>query len=96
MLINPFTLGDKVQENIIPLMHHLDFHHQTFEKQLYYSACRNGGRYWTKDRNKELGSSSVQGVPSTGMLQAFQIYHGLQLKRLTRDEESTSSRQAIS
>ncbi|GFW75597.1 hypothetical protein TNCV_4427801 [Trichonephila clavipes] len=48
----------------------------------------------SKDLNKELGSSSVQGVPSTDV--AVQIYHSLQLKRLTPRRGVTSSRQAIS
>ncbi|GFV72166.1 uncharacterized protein K02A2.6 [Trichonephila clavipes] len=57
-------VGDKVQENIIPLMH------QRFPSSEVRESNSNIQHAETaedisKDRNKELGSSSVQGVPST-------------------------------
>ncbi|GFV70376.1 uncharacterized protein K02A2.6 [Trichonephila clavipes] len=56
--------GDKVQENIIPLMH------QRFPSSEVREINSNIQHAETaedisEDRNKELGSSSVQGVPST-------------------------------
>ncbi|GFX73306.1 uncharacterized protein K02A2.6 [Trichonephila clavipes] len=57
-------VGDKVQENIIPLMH------QRFPSSEVRENSSNIRHAETaedisKDLNKELGSSSVQGVPST-------------------------------
>ncbi|GFU96732.1 hypothetical protein TNCV_839571 [Trichonephila clavipes] len=63
MLIRSVQWGDKVQENIIPLMHQR-FHHQRFEKTTLIFSMQKRRKIF-KDRNKELGSSSVQGVPST-------------------------------
>ncbi|GFV11854.1 uncharacterized protein K02A2.6, partial [Trichonephila clavipes] len=54
---------------------------------------QNSGRYFPKDRNKGDFIFRTR-MPSTDV--AFQIYHSLQLKRLTRDESPPVPEQAIS
>ncbi|GFW57776.1 uncharacterized protein K02A2.6 [Trichonephila clavipes] len=52
-------VGDKVQENIIPLMH------QRFPENNSNIQHAETAEDISKDLNKELGSSFIQGVPST-------------------------------
>ncbi|GFU05690.1 hypothetical protein TNCV_873281 [Trichonephila clavipes] len=42
-----------------------DFHHQRFEKTTLIFIMQKRRKIFLRIRNKELGSSSVQGVPST-------------------------------
>ncbi|GFW25642.1 hypothetical protein TNCV_1309031 [Trichonephila clavipes] len=74
LIIRP--VGDGA-ENIIPLMPE-DFHHQRFEKTTLIFSMQKRRKDISKDRNKELGSSSVQGVPSTDV--AVPDLSSLQLK----------------
>ncbi|GFV56302.1 uncharacterized protein K02A2.6 [Trichonephila clavipes] len=60
---DPFS-GDKVQENIIPLMHQRFPSSEVRENNSNIQHAETAEDI-SKDRNKELGSSSVQGVPST-------------------------------
>ncbi|GFW42104.1 transposon Tf2-9 polyprotein [Trichonephila clavipes] len=73
-------VGDKVQENIIPLIHQRFPSAEVRENNSNTQHAETAGDI-SKDLNKELGSSSVQGGPSTDV--RFQLYHSLQLKRLT-------------
>ncbi|GFU93875.1 uncharacterized protein K02A2.6 [Trichonephila clavipes] len=57
-------VGDKVQENIIPLMHQRFPSSEVRENNSNIQHAETAEDI-SKDRNKELGSSSVQGVPST-------------------------------
>ncbi|GFW38676.1 uncharacterized protein K02A2.6 [Trichonephila clavipes] len=57
-------VGDKVQENIIPLMHQRFPSSEIRENNSNIQHAETAEDI-SKDRNKELGSSSVQGVPST-------------------------------
>ncbi|GFT81604.1 uncharacterized protein K02A2.6 [Trichonephila clavipes] len=57
-------VGDKVQENIIPLMHQRSPSSEVRENNSNIQHAETAEDI-SKDRNKELGSSSVQGVPST-------------------------------
>ncbi|GFY04624.1 uncharacterized protein TNCV_4417071 [Trichonephila clavipes] len=76
-------VGDKVQENIIPLMHQRFPSSEVRENNSNIQHAETGEDI-SKDRNKELGSSSVQECHQ--LMLRSQIYHSLQLKRLTRDE----------
>ncbi|GFY16225.1 uncharacterized protein K02A2.6 [Trichonephila clavipes] len=58
------SVGDKVQENIIPLMHQRFPSSEVRENNSNIEHAETAEDI-SKDRNKELGSSSVQGVPST-------------------------------
>ncbi|GFX83770.1 uncharacterized protein K02A2.6 [Trichonephila clavipes] len=58
------SVGDKVQENIIPLMHQRFPSSEVRENNSNIQHAETAEDI-SKDRNKELGSSSVQGVPST-------------------------------
>ncbi|GFU99203.1 uncharacterized protein K02A2.6 [Trichonephila clavipes] len=58
------SVGDKVQENIIPLMHQRFPSSEVRENNSNIKHAETAEDI-SKDRNKELGSSSVQGVPST-------------------------------
>ncbi|GFT72185.1 uncharacterized protein K02A2.6 [Trichonephila clavipes] len=55
-------VGDKVQENIIPLMHQRFPSSEVRENNSNIQHAETAEDI-SKDRNKELGSSSVQGVP---------------------------------
>ncbi|GFU78598.1 uncharacterized protein K02A2.6 [Trichonephila clavipes] len=57
-------VGDKVQENIIPLMHQRFPSSEVRENNSNIQHAETAEDI-SKDPNKELGSSSVQGVPST-------------------------------
>ncbi|GFT78353.1 integrase_H2C2 domain-containing protein [Trichonephila clavipes] len=57
-------VGDRVQENIIPLMHQRFPSSEVRENNSNIQHAETAEDI-SKDRNKELGSSSVQGVPST-------------------------------
>ncbi|GFV46538.1 uncharacterized protein K02A2.6 [Trichonephila clavipes] len=57
-------VGDKVQENIIPLMHQRFPSSEVRENNSNIQHAETAEDI-SKDLNKELGSSSVQGVPST-------------------------------
>ncbi|GFU95935.1 uncharacterized protein K02A2.6 [Trichonephila clavipes] len=57
-------VGDKVQENIIPLMHQRFPSSEVREKNSNIQHAETAEDI-SEDLNKELGSSSVQGVPST-------------------------------
>ncbi|GFW62895.1 transposon Tf2-9 polyprotein [Trichonephila clavipes] len=57
-------VGDKVQENIIPLMHQRFPSSEVRENNSNIQHSETAEDI-SKDLNKELGSSSVQGVPST-------------------------------
>ncbi|GFT87038.1 uncharacterized protein K02A2.6 [Trichonephila clavipes] len=57
-------VGDKVQENIIPLMHKRFPSSEVRENNSNIQYAETA-KDISKDLNKELGSSSVQGVPST-------------------------------
>ncbi|GFV73383.1 uncharacterized protein K02A2.6 [Trichonephila clavipes] len=57
-------VGDKVLENIIPLMHQRFPSSEVRENNSNIQHAETAEDI-SKDRNKELGSSSVQGVPST-------------------------------
>ncbi|GFW99387.1 uncharacterized protein K02A2.6 [Trichonephila clavipes] len=57
-------VGDKVQENIIPLMHQRFPSSEVRENNSNIQHAETAENI-SKDLNKELGSSSVQGVPST-------------------------------
>ncbi|GFS72504.1 uncharacterized protein K02A2.6 [Trichonephila clavipes] len=57
-------VGDKVQENIIPLMHQRFPSSEVRENNSNIQHAETAEDIY-KDRNKKLGSSSVQGVPST-------------------------------
>ncbi|GFV09424.1 uncharacterized protein K02A2.6 [Trichonephila clavipes] len=85
-------VGDKVQENIIPLMHQRFPSSEVRENNSNIQHAETAEDI-SKDLNKEWVHLPYKECHQL-MLQ-FQIYHSLQLKRLTRDEESTSSRQAI-
>ncbi|GFU53701.1 transposon Tf2-6 polyprotein [Trichonephila clavipes] len=84
-------VGDKVQENII-VMHQI-FHHQVQENNSNIQHAETAEDI-SKDRNKNWVHLPYKECHQ--LMLRFQIYHSLQLKRLTRDEESTSSRHAIS
>ncbi|GFV60535.1 uncharacterized protein K02A2.6 [Trichonephila clavipes] len=58
------SVGDKVQENIIPLMHQRFTSSEVRENNSNIQHAETAEDI-SKDLNKELGSSSVQGVPST-------------------------------
>ncbi|GFU31889.1 transposon Tf2-6 polyprotein [Trichonephila clavipes] len=58
------SVGDKVQENIIPLMHQRFPSSEVRENNSNIQHAETAEDI-SKDQNKELGSSSVQGVPST-------------------------------
>ncbi|GFT14641.1 uncharacterized protein K02A2.6 [Trichonephila clavipes] len=58
------SVGDEVQENIIPLMHQRFPSSEVRENNSNIQHAETAEDI-SKDRNKELGSSSVQGVPST-------------------------------
>ncbi|GFT46882.1 uncharacterized protein K02A2.6 [Trichonephila clavipes] len=58
------SVGDKVQENIIPLMHQRFPSSEVRENNSNIQHAETAEDI-SKDLNKELGSSSVQGVPST-------------------------------
>ncbi|GFW38192.1 uncharacterized protein K02A2.6 [Trichonephila clavipes] len=57
-------VGDKVQENIIPLMHQRFPSSEVRENNCNIQHAETAEDI-SKDLNKELGSSSIQGVPST-------------------------------
>ncbi|GFU07115.1 uncharacterized protein K02A2.6 [Trichonephila clavipes] len=57
-------VGDKVQENIIPLIHQRFPSAEVRENNSNIQHAETAEDI-SKDLNKELGSSSVQGVPST-------------------------------
>ncbi|GFT51646.1 uncharacterized protein K02A2.6 [Trichonephila clavipes] len=57
-------VGDKVQENILPLIHQRFPSSEVRENNSNIQHAETAEDI-SKDRNKELGSSSVQGVPST-------------------------------
>ncbi|GFW00236.1 uncharacterized protein K02A2.6 [Trichonephila clavipes] len=57
-------VGDKVQENIIPLIHQRFPSAEDRENNSNIQHAETAGDI-SKDLNKESGSSSVQGVPST-------------------------------
>ncbi|GFW50940.1 uncharacterized protein K02A2.6 [Trichonephila clavipes] len=58
------SVGDKVQENIIPLMHQRFPSSEVRENNSNIQHAETAEDI-SKDLNKELGSSSVQGGPST-------------------------------
>ncbi|GFW19344.1 uncharacterized protein K02A2.6 [Trichonephila clavipes] len=60
-------VGDKVPENIIPLIHQRFPSAEVPENNSNIPHAESAGDI-SKDLNKELGSSSVQGVPSTNDL----------------------------
>ncbi|GFU07925.1 hypothetical protein TNCV_2271441 [Trichonephila clavipes] len=63
MLIRPVQWGIKCKKTSFHLCTG-DFHHQRFEKKSNIQHAETAEDI-SKDLNKELGSSSVQGVPST-------------------------------
>ncbi|GFX32151.1 transposon Tf2-9 polyprotein [Trichonephila clavipes] len=86
-------VGDKVQENIIPLMHQRFPSSEVRENNSNIQHAETAEDI-SKDRNKELGSSSVQGVPSADV--AVSDLSQSSAKETDSRRESTSSRQAIS
>ncbi|GFW74796.1 hypothetical protein TNCV_5137751 [Trichonephila clavipes] len=94
MLIRSVQWGIKCKKTSFHLCTR-DFHHQRFEKNNSNIQHAETAEDISKDRNKELGSSSVQGVPSTDVA-VPDLSQSSAKETDFRDEESTSSRQAIS
>ncbi|GFU95876.1 hypothetical protein TNCV_2633341 [Trichonephila clavipes] len=79
----PFSGGMQgARKNIIPTYAPEISHHQRFEKTTPNIQHAETAEDISKDLNKELGSSSVQ-VSAINRCCSSQIYHSLQLKRLT-------------
>ncbi|GFU88099.1 uncharacterized protein K02A2.6 [Trichonephila clavipes] len=78
-------VGDKVQENIIPLMHQRFPSSEVRENNSNIQHAETAEDI-SKDLNKELGSSSVQGVPSTDV-----AVPDLSQSSAKETDESTSS-----
>ncbi|GFU94348.1 hypothetical protein TNCV_4889741 [Trichonephila clavipes] len=85
MLIRSVS-GEKVQENIIST-YARDFHHQRFEKTTLIFSMQKRRKDISRIGTKELGSSPVQGVPSTDVA-VPDLSHDLQLKGADSGDES--------
>ncbi|GFV03161.1 hypothetical protein TNCV_971121 [Trichonephila clavipes] len=73
-------VGIKCKKISIPLMHQ-NFHHQRFEKTTLIFSMQKRRKIFLRIGTRNWVHLPLQEVPSTDV--EVQIYHGLQLKRLT-------------
>ncbi|GFR27000.1 transposon Tf2-9 polyprotein [Trichonephila clavata] len=88
------SVGDQVQENIIPIIHQRFPSAEVRENNSDIQHAETAEDI-SKDPNKELGSSSVQGVPSTDVV-VPDLSQSSATETDSENEESTTSRQATS